>query len=129
MEIKEAIAIALIRALISALKILLLKVAMMSATEIASNEYLMPILASIKKEKIASIIHSIKLNGLFSNNFISNILVINYLAVFNSLPLGTTKLNPFLTTLKSIDFAPLISPSMQMGTGFSNSILKCDSLL
>jgi hypothetical protein len=88
----------------------------------------------INKEKPPSIIHSIKLSGLFLNIF----MIVPYLSDYfgfpvvcpvaeclKEQPLGTTKLNAFLTQVNSMFLAPLISPSMQIGSGLSNSILKC----
>ena len=75
-----------------------------------------------KKTKPPSIIQSIKLRGLLSKMFITHRKF--YILSRYSHPLGITKLKAFFTTEKSMVLAPRISPSIQIGIGASNSILK-----
>ena len=77
----------------------------------------------VKMTKPKSALHSINAKGLLSNILIKSNSV-NYSLYFRAEPLGTMKFKAFLTTSKSIFFAPLISPSIQIGIGVSNSILK-----
>ena len=93
--------------------------------EIKSKNHLIGEFHTEKITKPPSISVKIMLSGLLLKILIFlSYVKIYYFVYLSAQSLGIIKLNASGTTEKSMFFAPLISPSIQMGRGVSNSILK-----